>query len=314
MVINEDIIKRALDESIEEFMINEANWGKAFDNAWNGVKNAAAMYMDWRTNGQWNKKYNIHAKGNGNTIGSYYLNKWFQTHYYKLQDIVYGEYYGNRLCFYMPINGKDRPFTHNWQDKSYIIDDDYYNLIYRLKIDEYNIPTILSIEDYKGNEISGSTAITHNSNDNSYEAEFQNGSKIKLSCGEDNTTPEAYIANNCNANSFIKYTQNTLGDGNFKTMAINYINAIQQKNQNNINELRKNPKAKINYKEIISFFTIAKFYEWCSKQTNVNQQQQQSTQPINNVNQQSQYVGKKDPNYKGSGNINLKTGKNFNNN
>lgn len=89
MVISEDIIKKALNESIDEFMINEANWGKAFGNAWNGVKNAAAMYMDWRTNGQWNNKYGIYANANTKTGELFYFNKWLNFYKSQLNNIIY---------------------------------------------------------------------------------------------------------------------------------------------------------------------------------------------------------------------------------
>lgn len=94
-IITEDIIKRALDESIEEFMLEEANWkgwagaagsmlGNIGKNIWNGVK----MYMDYRTNGQWNNKYGQYANGNGKMTEMYYLNKWFNFHLGEIQDIM----------------------------------------------------------------------------------------------------------------------------------------------------------------------------------------------------------------------------------
>ena len=101
VVITEDIIRNALNESIDEFMINEAmlnefNWGNAVKGAWgyakkagNWLKNAAAMYMDKQTNGQWNNKYGIYANGNGKTTELYYLNKWFNTHLNNIRQIEY---------------------------------------------------------------------------------------------------------------------------------------------------------------------------------------------------------------------------------
>ena len=114
MIVNENIIRNALNESIDEFLleegiIDEINWGggikgakdwwnnsangqkvkNRLSKAWNGVKNAAAMYMDYRTNGQWNNKYGIYANGNGKTTELYYLNKWFNTHLNNIQRIEY---------------------------------------------------------------------------------------------------------------------------------------------------------------------------------------------------------------------------------
>lgn len=98
-IVTEDTIKRALDESINEFMINEG-WGDAFRSAWNGVKNAAAMYMDWRTNGQWNKKYGVYVNGNTKMGELYYLNKWFNYYREELSDIIYKANVPNRRDSY----------------------------------------------------------------------------------------------------------------------------------------------------------------------------------------------------------------------
>lgn len=97
MIVNENIIRNALNESIDEFLLEEG-W---MSNAWNGLKNsklgkagswlkdAAAMYMDKKTNGQWNKKYNIYANGNGKTTELYYLNKWFDWHLKQMQSVAH---------------------------------------------------------------------------------------------------------------------------------------------------------------------------------------------------------------------------------
>lgn len=101
MIVNENIIKNALNESIDEFLLEEGWMSNAWNGlknsqlgqyagkAWNGVKNAAAMYMDKRTNGQWNQKYGIYANGNGKTVEMYYLNKWFKFHLDEIRQIDY---------------------------------------------------------------------------------------------------------------------------------------------------------------------------------------------------------------------------------
>ena len=90
VIITEDIIRNALNESIDEFIINEGWFNDSMlGKVWNGVKNAAAMYMDNRTNGQWNNKYGIYANGNGKTTELYYLNKWFNTHLNNIKQIEY---------------------------------------------------------------------------------------------------------------------------------------------------------------------------------------------------------------------------------
>ena len=133
-VITEDMISKALNESIDEFMLEEGGGLNAFKNKLsgygsainNGLKrlgntkfmrgfnNAVNMYMDYKTNGQWNRKYNSYAsdeKGNSNTIGSFYLQKWLNKHFLTLQDIAYGEKYGNKLMLTAEINGEDVTIT-----------------------------------------------------------------------------------------------------------------------------------------------------------------------------------------------------------
>lgn len=95
VVITEDIIRNALNESIDEFMINEGV-GDAFKGVWgyakkagNWLKNAAAMYMDKQTNGQWNQKYGIYVNGNTKTGELYYLNKWLDYYKQQLNNIIY---------------------------------------------------------------------------------------------------------------------------------------------------------------------------------------------------------------------------------
>ena len=92
VILTEETIRKALHESIDEMILEEEllqEWGESFKKAWNGVKNAAAMYMDWRTNGQWNRKYGIRVNGNTKTGELYYLNKWFNYYKEKLNDIIY---------------------------------------------------------------------------------------------------------------------------------------------------------------------------------------------------------------------------------
>lgn len=92
VILTEETIRKALHESIDEMILEEEllqEWGESFKKAWNGVKNAAAMYMDWRTKGQWNNKYGIYANGTGKTTEMYYLNKWFNWHVKQIQQLEY---------------------------------------------------------------------------------------------------------------------------------------------------------------------------------------------------------------------------------
>lgn len=100
-VITEDIIKQALNESIDEFMLEEA-WGSGLKNWWNNSPNAqkiknvgnslwngVKMYMDYRTNGQWNQKYSQYVNGNTKMGELFYLNKWLSYYKQELNSIIY---------------------------------------------------------------------------------------------------------------------------------------------------------------------------------------------------------------------------------
>lgn len=99
-LIAEDIIKKALDESINEFMLEEGLWdslkdrpiGKLGKSLWNGVK----MYMDTRTNGQWNNKYGQYVNGDSKFSEMYYLNKWFNYHLAEIRNVAAGNRSPNR--------------------------------------------------------------------------------------------------------------------------------------------------------------------------------------------------------------------------
>jgi hypothetical protein len=95
-VITEDMISRALNESIDEFMLEEGawdglkNWFNKLGNTkfMRGLNNAVNMYMDYKTNGQWNREYNSYANdGNSKTVEMYYLDKWLKYHLGQMQYI-----------------------------------------------------------------------------------------------------------------------------------------------------------------------------------------------------------------------------------
>lgn len=273
-LIAEDIIKKALDESINEFMLEEGGaWdslknstlGKVGKGVWNGVK----MYMDARTNGQWNRKYNQQVQGKGTAVGAFYINKWFDMHYRRLQDIMYGQYYGNRTYFYMYLNRHDRNFYHDWQTNSYILKDDVNGSVYRLKLDYYNNIVQATLEDYNG-DVFNANSITHSKDGNTYDITFENGvGPIKVSKGEDTSTPESYIAKSCTPNSFVQYTQNTMQDGSMKSAILQYIqDVIQVANNKNMEKLKSNPNVQINRNEILKLFTLQSFSNWYSKNAN----------------------------------------------
>lgn len=87
MKITEDKIRGALNESLNEFMLEEglgnSMLGKLGKGIWNGLK----MYMDWRTNGQWNSKYGMYANGNGKVVLLRYFAKWLKSNHDCLQNL-----------------------------------------------------------------------------------------------------------------------------------------------------------------------------------------------------------------------------------
>jgi len=103
-IITEDIIRNALNESIDEFIIEEefgkglkSWWNKPYmqtarnyvGKAYNGLKNAAAEYMNLRTNGQWNQKYGINPIYNVSQFSELrYLTQWFYIQKNTLQNIL----------------------------------------------------------------------------------------------------------------------------------------------------------------------------------------------------------------------------------
>ena len=185
VVITEDIIRNALNESIDEFMINEGAGDtvkKVGKGAWdfakkagNFVKNAAAMWMDMRTHGQWNKKYGINPKGNNFAVGTYYMKNWLDKHHDRIYDIVWGDYYNNRNYFYAELNGRDYSFKHDWKTNRYTLTDNRRYIVYNLQINNYSIPSMLTVTDYNGNI-----------KDKSINTKFQNNMYYKIN---NNTFP-----------------------------------------------------------------------------------------------------------------------------
>ena len=298
VVITEDIISRALNESIDEFMLEEGGaWdalknsklGKLGKSLWNGVK----MYMDYRTNGQWNQKYNQFAKGKGAAVGTLYAGNWFKKHFKRVQDIMYGDYYGDRTYFHTNLNGYDCNFSHDWKTGTYTLYNRYNGTTYSLKLDYYGNINTATKQDVNGNTINGTG--TYNQTDGSFEVRFADGEgPMKIFKGEDNSTPESYIGKYCTANDFIQFTRNTLEDGPMKTAITTYIDrVIQAENNKNIKLLQQNPNAKIDHDGILNSITLAAFYTWYAKnmknipQSNNKNNNNTNSQPTNSQAQQA---------------------------
>lgn len=89
VIITEDIVRNALNESIDEFIINEGWFNDSMlGKVWNGVKNAAAEYMNWRTKGRWNQKYGINPSYNISQLSELrYLIQWFHIQKQTIQEL-----------------------------------------------------------------------------------------------------------------------------------------------------------------------------------------------------------------------------------
>ena len=132
VIITEDIIRKALNESIDEFMINEGggwnnfkSWaGNKFGGVWNGLKNAAATYMDFMTDGRWNAKYGIYNNSTGKTTELYYLNQWFNWHVEQIQRLEERKIHPNDDSY------RERSYKYNDKnEKIYTeVEDNYHDV------------------------------------------------------------------------------------------------------------------------------------------------------------------------------------------
>ena len=299
VILSEDVIRRALNESIDEFIMEETLWEeeegkpgstaeKYGKKAWSGLKklgnwakNSIAMYMDKSTGGRWNQKYNIQAKGNGLSVGSFYLKKWFEIHYNRLYDIIYGTYYGNRTYYYTEINGKDVTFHHDWRKNTYTIFDRMGPQMYKyaLELDNRGYPYILSVYNYEGSFVD-SGRCTYNKATQLFTTVVKigdNGEAVEkgIGMGEDDSTPETYVEKNCTFQNFRGHTKNTLGDGDFTEAVEFYINnKIQRRNNLNKEKLKDEPDGQIDYKPLLNSFTMNAFNWWYGKYYNAQKQRQ----------------------------------------
>jgi hypothetical protein len=128
VIITEDIIRKALNESIDEFMINEdtlnEKWGDSIKKVGNFLKNAAATYMDFMTDGQWNAKYGIYNNSTGKTTELYYLNQWFNWHVEQIQRLEERKIHPNDDSY------RERSYKYNDKnEKIYTEVEDNYDSI-----------------------------------------------------------------------------------------------------------------------------------------------------------------------------------------
>lgn len=284
-VITEDIISRALNESIDDFMLEEgggwnnfknklSGYGSAINNGlkrlgntkfMRGLNNAVNMYMDYKTNGQWNREYNSYAsdeKGNSSTIGSFYLQKWLDKHYRAIQDIVYGESYGNKLMLTTEINGEDVTFSRDWTHGCYVYADKHNNVQIGIKLN-HGEPSEINVIDLRNN-----SKLHHDDNpikkDEStfaFQYVVPYKKELVINVGEDNRTVESYIDDNCSFQNYLSFVKNTIGNGTFNQAVKFYIGKVIV-GQNNKNKKAIKGNKIPDYRTTINLFTIEEFWKW----------------------------------------------------
>lgn len=266
MIVNENIIRNALNESIDEFLLEEGafyglkNWwnnsanGQRVKNGlssvWNNVKNAAAMYMDKQTNGQWNQKYGIYVNANNKMGELFYLNKWFNYYKQQLNNI---------------IQQADNPSQR----------------------DEYDL--------YERDPKTGKETIKRRK----YDYVGINGALL-------------YAQQYCTFQNFNAYIRNLSPKRESVTVINTYIQNYITKPAN-----QKNIKAVLNNLNISVFYGSQEGQQYIMmnrehEQKNTRRNRIQNA--WNNRKQQQQMTGKKGQNYNNYNNIDLRTGKPFNNN
>lgn len=304
-VITEDMISRALNESIDEFMLEEgegwnrfknklSSYGSAINNGlkrlgntkfMRGLNNAVNMYMDYKTNGQWNREYNSYArdeKGNNNRIGSFYLDKWLNKHYRTLQDIAYGEKYGNKLMLTAEINGEDVTFSRDWTHGCYYYRDMPRNVQIGIKLN-HGEPSEINVIDLRNN-----SQLHHDDNPplrrgNSLFA-FKDvkpyDKDLVIKIGEDDRTVESYIDNDCNFQNYLSFVKNSIGNGTFNQAVKFYIaKVIVVQNNKNKKAIKDNEMP--DYETTINLFTIENFWKWYHSNKNQFEGYQQEENDAN---------------------------------
>lgn len=142
MYIREDIINRALNESINDFLIEEGfidgvkRFWKRF------VTNPINMYMNSGGNTQWGEKYNSWAEGKGFNICCHYFGMWLKWHRSQVSGRLYNfnSFNGGGDILENQINGHLCKITKNnyGVDMYYdITDKKTYEFVSQVNKDEY---------------------------------------------------------------------------------------------------------------------------------------------------------------------------------
>ena len=293
-VITEDMISRALNESIDEFMLEEGfgdglknlsnklsgygsaiknglkrfgntKVGQALKNAGRGLNNAVNMYMDYETNGQWNRKYNSYAKdlgGNNKAIGSFYLQKWLDKHYRTIQDIAYGESYGNKLKLTAEIDGEEVTFSRDWAHGCYYYVDRHNNVQIGIKL-KHGEPSEINVIYLRTNSQLHHDNYVFKRGDSLFA--FQKvkpyNKDLVIKVGEDDRTVESYIDDDCSYQSYLSFVKNAIGNGTFNQAVKFYIaKVIVDRNNKNKKAIKDNKMP--DYRTTINLFTIENFWKW----------------------------------------------------
>ena len=305
-VITEDMISMALNESIDEFMLEEgfgnglkslsnklSGYGSAINNGlkrlgntkfMRGLNNAVNMYMDYKTNGQWNREYNSYArdeKGNNNTIGSFYLDKWLNKHYRTLQDIAYGESYGNKLMLTAEINGEDVTFSRDWTHGCYVYKDRPNNVQIGIKLN-HGEPSEINVIDLRNNsQRHHDNHVLRKGNSLFAFKDVEPYDKdLVIKVGEDDRTVESYIDDDCNFQNYLSFVNNSIGNGTFNQAVKFYISkVIVAQNEENKKAIERNEIP--DYKTTINLFTIEEFWKWYHSHKNQFEGYQQAENDAN---------------------------------
>jgi hypothetical protein len=317
-VITEDMISRALNESIDEFMLEEGEgwnrfkdklsgygsaiknglkrfgntkFGQALKNAGRGLNNAVNMYMDYETNGQWNRKYNSYAKdlgGNNKAIGSFYLQKWLDKHYRTIQDIAYGESYGNKLKLTTEINGQEVTFSRDWTHGCYYYVDRHNNVQIGIKL-KHGEPSEINVIDLRTNSQlhRDYRALRKGNSLFAFQQVIPYNQDLVIKVGEDDRTVESYIDDECNFQNYLSFVKNTIGNGTFNQAVKFYIGkVIAVQNEKNKEVIKQNQIP--DYRTIINLFTIEKFWRWYHSHKNEFEGYQQKENDAQQQQQQQQ--------------------------
>ena len=160
MANREDKIDKIINESINEFIINETSGRDTLKKIGGSIKNAVYNYMDRKSNGEWNTKYGKfmdYGSINANTKLSWkqeyrlckVLMKWIDFHRAKLSNLLMGQDRNGGLSSDENESGNTESKTNYAEKyaKSYINVQNFENFT-RKYFSAFEMPTGSSFENY----------------------------------------------------------------------------------------------------------------------------------------------------------------------